>query len=232
MVEDKFYVYPHLGLGDQIICNGIIRNIHDKISKNVVLFCKPEFASTVRFMYRDISVDIHEGDDHQVSRFLQNIPTNRKISIGHQHIMKYINGTTFDCAFYKQVGLNFNKRWTDFYVKRDKEREEMLFKKLELPDNYIFVHDDSSRMFFIKKEYILRPDTYIVRPVASLTNNIFDYLTVMERAAEIHCIDSCFKIMLDSIIDRTSELFFHFNLQGNIIKDRTYAQSRLPWRVI
>jgi len=231
MVDDKFYIYHHLGLGDHIICSGIVRNIYSRVSKNIVLFCKPVNAETVRFMYRDLGITIHETDDHQVKLILQSVPKEKKIYVGHHHLMENIINTTFDCAFYKQVGLDFKRRWTDFYVERDIKREEVLFDKLKLPKEYIFVHDDTSRYFNIRSEF-LKKDVKVVRPEHTLTGNIFDYLTVLEREQEIHCIDSCFRLMVDSCIDKTDNLFFHFNLQGNIIKDRTYAQSRLPWRVI
>ena len=127
------YIHQHLGLGDHIICNGLVRNIYQRITSNINLFCKPMYQESVSYMYRDTDIKIIPLDDHDIGPFLSNIDPKNILRVGHHHIMKYIQGTTFDHAFYKQVGLNFQKRWTDFYIKRDEAKEEELYQKINPP---------------------------------------------------------------------------------------------------
>ena len=47
------YLYHHLGLGDHIICNGLVRLL-TKNEKTYGLFCKEHNVKSVSFMFRDI----------------------------------------------------------------------------------------------------------------------------------------------------------------------------------
>lgn len=236
MVEPlkELYIHQHLGLGDHIICNGLVRNVYKRITQNIHLFCKPMYHESILYMYRDTDINIIPLDDHDIGPFLSKIDSKNIIRVGHHHIMKYIQGTTFDHAFYKQIGLDFKKRWTDFYIERDQNKEETLYQKINPPEKYIFLHDDPSRNFVIDQKHIINKNLKIIKPDLKLSSNIFEYAKVLENATEIHCIDSCFRLFADSFLkeNKQQSLFFHFGLMNGIIKDRTYAQSRLPWKFI
>ena len=76
------YVYHCLGLGDTIICNGIINNCTAKFDK-VVIFCKPQFYSSVCFLYRNNDkVFIIKADDAQAGAIFDNILYDTKIKVG------------------------------------------------------------------------------------------------------------------------------------------------------
>ena len=49
-------IYQHLGLGDMILCNGLIRYLIslETKSEKIFLICKNSNLKSVRFMYRDI----------------------------------------------------------------------------------------------------------------------------------------------------------------------------------
>ena len=48
-------IYHHLGIGDSIACNGLVRHILKKNNKKILIYliCKDIFFKTIRFMYRD-----------------------------------------------------------------------------------------------------------------------------------------------------------------------------------
>ncbi len=46
-------IVHHLGLGDQIMLNGMVRYFTEK--ENVVIFAQRKHAESVQFMYRDIA---------------------------------------------------------------------------------------------------------------------------------------------------------------------------------
>lgn len=235
-MNNTFYVYTHLGLGDQIICNGIINNICKKMyDKNIILFAKPRFAKSVKFMFKHISnLTIEEKDDHDVQIFLNSISWEDKIKIGHNFLSDYIaQGLNFDEAFYKQVGLKFSRRWDDFKVVRDIVEEEKFFSRFNLKkDGYIFLHEDKKRGLKIKEKCIVNKKLPIFTIDESHTDNIFDYLTLIDNAKEIHCIDSCFKLLIDSLFSNRENLFYHLHLENNIVKDYTFSQSRINWNII
>jgi hypothetical protein len=50
---NDLWVFNHLGMGDEIICNGLIRELC-KTNERVIKFTQPQYVRQVRFMYRDL----------------------------------------------------------------------------------------------------------------------------------------------------------------------------------
>jgi hypothetical protein len=215
----EIYIYHHLGLGDHIICNAIVRNYANKYDK-IYLFVKQHNYESVKFMYKDLhNINFLIGDDN----FAEKTILNKKniIKIGFDKLNRNIK---FDKSFYNQLGLNFNKRWEDFYFERNLEKELDLFKLYSVEENnYIFLHDDYDRNFKIP---IINKSIQIINPKKKLTNNIFDYCYLIENAKEIHCIDSSFKILADSINLKTNILFYYLNRRQDY---NLYSSSRNKW---
>ena len=66
------HIYHHLGLGDHIICNGLVRKIKESHEK-VVVFCKTPNYENVSYMFKDDSnIIIKPFDtDELVSQYIQ-----------------------------------------------------------------------------------------------------------------------------------------------------------------
>jgi hypothetical protein len=63
----------------------------------------------------------------------------------------------------------------------------------------------------------------------SYTNNIFDYLKLIELSDEIHCIDSSFIHLIDSV-KTNGKLFYHKNVKvRNISESHTQIKK---WNII
>jgi len=186
------YIYHHLGLGDHFLLNGLVREYKDSIG----LFCKQHNYESVSFMYSDLpNLKVIISTDYEAYNFL--ITNNdTQIKLGYCGNGFYNDGIhSFDELFYIQAGIDIKKKW-DFYVLRDLEREKNLFNKVKLPKRYAFIHEDLSRGYVINKSLITIP--YFC-PDRQLTDNIFDYLSIIENAEEIHCIDSSFLCLIDSM---------------------------------
>jgi hypothetical protein len=210
----------HQGLGDAIICNAIIRNFCKKYDK-VELIIQKSNSESIIFMLRDlinISYIIHE--DYGVT--LQYMKNNKDLfKVGFENM---IFTCMFDKAFYAIVGLKFEKRWDDFYVERDLNREMNLFKKLSLKENdYIFVHHKPEQNFNIDISNMKN----VIVPTP-LTNNIFDWIYTFEYAKEIHCIDSSFKSLIDSFDLGNKPLYFHVSKRNS----KDYTNSKNNWTII
>ena len=105
------------------------------------------------------------------------------------------------------MGLDYGLRFSEFHVDRDGDRETSLFLRLCRDGDYIFVHDDPERGLSLDYSRV-RSDLAIVRPEPSITGNIFDYCLILQRATELHCIDSSFRHLADSL-DCAGRKFFH-----------------------
>jgi hypothetical protein len=244
MLENNFYIYQHLGLGDHVICNGLLREIINS-SEIYYLFTKPSNMISVSFMFKDLKnlLLIEVTNDEDVISFIQTnqISKDRLIIVG----FKFSNQVRyFDESFYVQHGVSFEKRWSSFKVDRDLDQESKLFDYFGVEENnYVFVHDDSKRNMVINEDLIVNKDLKIIRPIKHLTNNIFDYCLLMERSRELHFIDSSFKLVFDSMFYNNKKFnetntFFHLKLKdGKYRNNEKYSfadgiNSKIKFKII
>ena len=210
------YIYHHLGLGDHIICNGLVRSIINPFEK-YLMFVKPHNVSTVKFMYRDIkNLDFLVGDDNYVNNYIiENKLNNNDLIVAGFY--RHPNAKGFDESFYLQNNISFEKRWSNFYVERDLTTEKELFKKFNVVENkYVFIHDDYNRNYNVNQEKIINKNLPIIRPKIGLTDNVFDYCYLMEHSVESHFIDSSFRLIFDSLKLRKTNIFYHINMMDNV----------------
>ena len=204
------YIYHHMGLGDHIICNGMIRYFCKKYD-NVVVFCKDHYYDNINYMYRDLNnLEIFNFlDDEQVVEFInKNISVkNNLIKPGFQNLDSCLDRMTFDEAFYYLAGLDFQIRFDEFYFERNLEKEEEVCKTLN-PDGekYIFVLDDPKRgynidMTKVNDEYKVIRNDYQFK--------MFDYIKLLENAEEIHMMQTGFLDMVNSYKMNKPKIYRH-----------------------
>lgn len=206
---DNIYIYQHLGLGDHIICNGLVRElIKRQQSAKYFIFCLKRTHASVSFMFRDLNniQTIPVEGDSAVIEFLRGTTKPTKIIvIGFNHNNNY--NCTWDEAFYIQHAVPFAKRWESFFVERDSNREAQLFNRLASSRKYALIHnvgsDNIDRIDYSKVDSSLHQ--IVVEPI---TDVVFDYLTLIQYADEIHCVDSSFFHLVESTKTK-AKLFYH-----------------------
>jgi hypothetical protein len=204
---NEIYIHHHLGLGDHIICSGIVRQF-SKIYRNVFLFCKQNNILNVSFLYRDLQnvTLVPISNDYDV---YNNFKHKDILQIGFGNVneitQKYNVG--WDESFYKQINIPFKERWDSFYILRDFKREDKLYDKLN-PNNKKFA---------------------LVHSSGSDGVNRIDYLKLIELSDEIHCIDSSFIHLIDSV-KTNGKLFYHKNVKvRNVSESHTQIKK---WNII
>jgi len=206
------YIYTHQGLGDHIICNGIVRHFVD-LYNDVTVFCKPHNEKNVKWMYRDDS-RIHVlsvgQDQDTINYIIGNNLQNSTVLVGFDRLWKEFQPPvveSFDEAFYKMINLPFEYRFSKFKLMRDEERENECYNALN-PNNepYIFVHDDVTRGFKIDKSKLPQNIKIIENDIRY---TIFDFLKVLENAEEIHMMQSCFKELINSYVLEKPNIYAH-----------------------
>jgi len=207
-------LYHHLGLGDHIICNGLVREYCKKYEQ-VAIFSKPHNYASVSFMFRDLpNLTVIQGDDKFARRFMLlnkfrlARPRYDYVKIVSHEFLERHQNSSFDKEFYKIAGIDFVKKWDSFFVKRERERE--LFNQVVQKGDYIFVHEDVPRGYIVNKK-LIRKDYAIFIPERKSTDNIFDYCTIIEEAKEVHVIDSSFLSLIDCLPykNKAQKLYFH-----------------------
>lgn len=237
LIEKKIIlIYQHLGLGDHIICNGLIRNLI-KHKHQYKMFVFKKYLESVSFMYRDIkNLDFIVVESDWDARNYINLNNELEVIYigagnGDQSFFSGPFDIEFDEMFYKQHNVDFKKRWKDFKCLRDDDREKKLFQRYNVVEGeYVFIHDDEQRHLHIRKENLNLENLPVIKPNNHLTNNIFDYCYLMENAKQCHFIDSAFKLVFDSICTKNENIFFHLNLVYGY-RSITKSNSKLNFTV-
>lgn len=220
-------IHHHLGMGDHIICNGLIRTKVDILGE-VCLFAKEVNYNRVRRMYEDdpricvVSIPNDANEYQYTDTYAKKNSANilRYGFSSHQNL-------NFDEVFYLQAEIPFEHRWKKFKIIRDQEKELKAFKKLNpLSEPYMFVHDDPLRGFVFdipnpKNLKIIKNDPSIC---------IFDMISLLEEAREIHCMESSFRCLIESFPSIICPLYFHKNVRSG--PNPAYSSERKKWIVV
>jgi hypothetical protein len=107
----------------------------------------------------------------------------------------------WDKSFYQQVGLDFLERYRFFKLPRK------LPKQIIAPNQpFILIHNQSSDNYFqLNINSSLIP--FIVDKKYS--GDLLSYINLIQSAEEIHCIDSSFFHLVDSLPSTTNKLYYH-----------------------
>ncbi|MCL4392513.1 hypothetical protein M1413_04245 [Patescibacteria group bacterium] len=195
----KIILLHHLGLGDHLICNGMVRE-YCKTHDRVAIFSYPKNYTSVSFMFRDVpNLEVMRGDEAFALLFMLNNKFKREYNetknVGLPHLDMF-DSEPMERQFYRLAGLDFAKKWESFHIERDQSREQALFSKMKPKGDYIFLHDDAARGLAIDHKKV--PEHYaVVSPASGLTDNIFDFCSLIEKAKEIHLIESSFMYLVD-----------------------------------
>lgn len=214
-MKKNLFIHHHLGLGDHFDCNGMVRYLKKELNYDQVsVFAKDNYYEMVNYMYRDDSyINVIKIDRHQeyeeVFKIINSCDSQKNdlLTVGHQHYDHTAKKKNCWEIFYDQINIPYSVRKSFFYVERDKSSEENLFHKLN-PENlpFAFIHDDRDRGFILNSTYIKNKKLHIIKN--DISENIFDFIGILERAEEVHCMESSFKTLVD-IYCTQEKLFFH-----------------------
>lgn len=224
------FLLPHLGLGDILICNALVRHLAHAHTE-VVVPVKPRNRITAAFMWRDqprIQV-IDAEDDREALGMLREVRAhNRKtLAIGLHATPPSIKlsplpQSGWDAQLYKDAGVAFSKCWSDFKVDRQPSME------LRAPEEpFCLVHDDAERGFKIDHRKLPKK-LKIVRVDPTLHNNLFAWWGHIEKCEQFHGIESSVAILMDHMpVRHAKRLVLH-----------TYSRKSTPpkymadWEVV
>ena len=239
----SIYIYHHLGLGDHIICNGIIREYVEKYDK-VFHFVKPSNFDNVSFMYRDLkNLNLIKMNPEDIKFFLSIPPTKNLLMIGYlrDYFKKLADDIyrSFDIGFYDMANIALEEKWNKFYLDRNIEREkEIFYNVLGLKDNenFIFIHEDSQRNYLLNRSYL--PEGIKIISAENFKNiGIFDFIYTIEKAKEIHVMASSFYCLIDTAQINTNCLVLHDYVNTSMGQDTHddtagFLKYKLNWKII
>ncbi len=230
--ENEFIIHHHLGLGDHIICNGLVNYI-SKNNRKIYLVTNSQFKSQIDYLYGGnerieifpVGVESVNNAEDEVNHFA--MENNLQIlKIGFEEEKK-IN-KPFYRAFYKQLGLSYKISYSYFSLPSNIKDEINLTKNLMnvfkvQEKDYLLFHNEASDNKFELDISSNLPKISLSQKY-DIQNNIFLYKEIIKNATEIHCINSSFLHLIDRI-ETSGRLFYH-DIRGSKIK------LRKRWKVL
>jgi hypothetical protein len=154
------------------------------------------FLETPLQVFRDWGVD--QSEALYLYQYLNTVP--------EQTDPEMFNILKFDQYKYAVAGVPFRDKWNlGKCITRDSGRELELKQRLDLPRRYAVCHlnGSSARVGLDLVRGFMDPAVHLVDVDLHRTESIFDWITVLEEAEAVVCIDSCFANMIDQLcIDR------------------------------
>lgn len=211
------FVHHHLGLGDHIVCNAIVRKLFFKFKK-IKLAVKHHNISSVKKLYSDINIEFHEVSSDSDCYLLYK--THKTIRIGFENT-KF---PYWEKSFYDQVGMDYSIRFSEFFIKRDYEREALLEQKLNLPKEFALCNNSYSGG---KIDINFKTNIHKIF-ISPITDSLFDWIGVIEKAKEIHTMDSSIFQLIKQLDIKVDKYFYDAR---KISQSRTTPPTK-DWKVI
>ena len=226
----QFIAYTHLGLGDHIICNGLI----NKLSKNyetIHLPVKSRDLSNLEYLYSENPIIKvfkieQESEKEDIKKYSSEIGL-KVLKIGFKKRFP-----PFNLSFYKQLDLDYEISFNEFSLPENTQKEDTLknhlFKTYKIKDRYQVVHNQSSYGEVKLKTNPKLQSIYIDKKT-DIFNNLFLYKKILNHAQEIHCLDSSV-LHLAERVETPGKLFFHKIKKENQIAAEVYLKK--DWQEI
>jgi hypothetical protein len=231
---EKILVATRGGLGDQIICNGLIN--HWSETKFVYLTCRLFTLETLTCLYKDNpNVEIRPIG----SRYLGLEHEKEINALGQVLQIKPIGVCTHDISLlryqecmYEWLAIPFEYRYSKFRLPNEIPKRKELYDKLKPNKKYALISNLGSSGFNkINWDEHIDPnlDRLFLGPV---TDNLLDWIDLIMEAEEIHCIPSGPFHFVDSIWSLVKgQKFFHNSRSGTNFNPNN-EHNQHCWKVI
>ena len=188
----------HVGLGDALICNGLVRELHSRLGQ-LTLPVLPKYQKSIEWMFGDLPhvnvLPLNGFDEVMDDLALKRRHLEALVSLKNYNEMAIglLNATspiwqgrrTIDEGFYDQAGVPFEFKWSKFSCRRHPDQI------IPPSEPYVFVHMDAARKYTFEPRFVGQG----YRVVTNLewgADNLFQWQDVLEQAAEVHVMESVF----------------------------------------
>lgn len=228
----------HIGLGDALICNGLVRALHARRGQ-VTLPILPKYQKTIEWMFGDlpgvkllplIGFDELTNDLGLRRRHLRgviNLADYNEIAIGllnNAHGL-WQGSRTFDRGFYDQAGVPFSHKWSHFVHRKHPHQ-------ITPPSEpYVFVHMDASRKYVFEPRFD-RTRYRVVTNLDHQVDNLFQWQDVLEQAQEIHVMESAFSNWLELMPQFRPKPMYLYDAKHMFTGPGFPVLKQRPWQVV
>lgn len=209
----------HLGMGDMIVHNGLVRHIYKRDYRKyqtIYLLCYKHNAANVRRMYDDLKkfALLEIENEYQIGNAIDSfIGDKEDFHLDQEGYTLY--DQIGDDAFF--LNKNYDKSLRkQFKISRDSNIENEVYNNMiNGVGEYIFIHDDAERGYKIPDDKL--PPLPRVRIPKSVA--LFDTLKIIENAKECHVISSAFVCLLQSMPSLNKNVTVHTSVRNPHLKN-------------
>ena len=194
-------------LGDLILLSGAAVYLGKQLG-GVRIICSDYCLDSSRALfanhpYVEVCCGFNEASTNQRYRKLVDVNDSNAI-------IRALEATPM--LWYKQLSVPFKELWDSCPI------PELVESIAPSQESVVFIHDDHSRNQNIDIEGYRPP----------LTSNILDHVPMIKAAREIHCMNSCFYHLVESMPQVSGDLFYH----AYVRHPYPDLPMRHPWQVI
>lgn len=143
------------------------------------------------------------------------------------------NNWSFDEFKYHIAKIDFNEKW-NLKITRDYAREQALYDRL-ITNDYV-VYQNRASDYKVNVNLNMGDYKYDIIELQEQTDDIFDWLTILEKAKKLVLIESCFSNLIDQLHIKTDKiLLLKHGYYGNKLTDGTMSgmpRLREDWQLI
>lgn len=204
------------GLGDIIFCLKIANFLTSKEGYTVVWpVIEQYYKDVTEYVKTENIIFCRESDDFPLKNLYQSseirpVKTVEGIYLPLQHADRHFPGESALKSKYKILGLDYSNWQDHFGFYRNEEKEKSLYEEvlgLEEDSDFIFVNEwCGSPPSSIKKDINVEQKNQIVKMSMLKDYSIFDWCGVMEKAKEIHCVDTSLFYIIEMLNLRADTL--------------------------
>jgi hypothetical protein len=229
--KDILVIEPRFGLGDSIVCNGIIRELaKSSLYRSIYFVCpNPKNYHSVVWMFLDLpNVYVIAGQNGRQARQLSGFLNAQYLALGVKDIEKHYDH--WDQYFYDQASVPLEKRWESSHIPEGPNSSTLYEKLNPLNEEYILVcrHQSGGVPYELQ---IPNPNKHKVIEVYPASTNFFDWIKLIRHAKEIHAIDTSLVHLVESYFYKnpkeTYSIFLHL---ANVPK--IGFTTKLPWVLV
>jgi len=241
-VMKKCIIFCPQGLGDWVMVNPIVRILSKKYER-VALIYNSYSAEFLPNMFKDLEnvqleyncqsglPDINVTGPYYKERGYDCIDLISCLGkyVEHKFVIDTKNlNQPYNRAMYSSAGFDWNRDTKEYYIPIDDDESERFHKSLNLPEEYIFLHEGIHPK--IDRSHIINKNLPIFEP--HYVQNVFLYKHTIENAKEIHVVASGIYNFADKLNFKTNDFFMHGTRTP--LLDSPYLNPILnkPWKMI
>lgn len=214
------FIHHHLGLGDHLICNGLVRYLATE--RPVKLFCKHKNHNNVSFMYKNnTNIQILPiKDDAEATNI--GYQQSNYLRLGIALNSNFPSNLMWDEVFYYQIGLPYKLSWTNFFIDKPKSQNRVPKYPYSLVSNMDSTKED--RIDYSKVNHNI---------IYTNIGGFFDNIDLILNATEIHSIDTAYLHLIDRLdINSNTKLFYHKNFKPKYSNIHSNFTLNKQWVII